>query len=161
MKCTQCGCKRFIESKFSNLISVGGWDVQCSISETVKIFACLECGHLEFFDKMMPDKLAQAETKLKQLNDELDSLLHDKESKDSLINELTEEITRIEERLKNLDITVREQNELSEKSQQINNEIQQILQARRSIDKRIQEIAKNKEATDLEVQKLRKLCVGE
>lgn len=161
MKCTQCGCKRFIESKFSNLISVGGWDVQCSISETVKIFACLECGHLEFFDKMMPDKLAQAETNLKQLNDELNSLLQEKETKDALIHELDEEITRIEEQLKNLNITVREQNELTENSQQINNKIQQMLQVRRSIDKRIKEVAKNKEGAEIEAQKLRNLCVGE
>lgn len=161
MKCTQCGCKKFIKTSFSHLINVSGWDVRCYISETVNVFACLGCGHLEFFDKEMPNKLAQAEMTFKKCDDELNSLMQEKNSQDNTIKELTEKQKRIEEELKNLDITVREQNELTEKHKQINNEIDDLVYKKRNIDRIIEQATKNREKANAEVQKLRSLCIEE
>lgn len=54
MKCTQCGCTKFVNVK----------NRMCS---NIKIFICDECGHLEFFDTRIIDIRQSIKAELRDL----------------------------------------------------------------------------------------------
>ncbi len=114
MKCTQCGCKKFV--KTDSPFGVCG-DAYATTRETLTIYACFKCGHLEFFDTYTVDKYNRYKTIIEIDTESLQTIkkqLLELENPDTKIA-LDNEIKEIEEKLKSLDITIREQQELTVK----------------------------------------------
>ena len=114
MKCTQCGCKKFV--KTDSPFGVSG-DAYATTRKTLTIYACFKCGHLEFFDTYTADQYNRYTTIIESDTSSLQSLkkqLLELENPDTKIA-LGNEIEEIEEKLKSLDITIREQQELTVK----------------------------------------------
>ena len=114
MKCTQCGCEKFV--KTDSPFGVCG-DAYATTRKTLTIYACFKCGHLEFFDTYTVDKYNRYKMIIESDTASLQTLrkqLAELENPDTKI-ELNNEIKEIEEKLKSLDITIREQQELTVK----------------------------------------------
>ena len=119
MKCTQCGCKEFIESRL--LFNWGLSDYRTPSS--VKVYSCFECGHLEWFDNSPADDYRSKTALLKKYTTELDQLkaqLAEKEKPETL-GKLQAEYRENEAKLKSIDITVRQQQEIQGRQRLLQN----------------------------------------
>lgn len=117
--CTNCGCKKMIRTS-------APFDVHDQYAEfverpTLRIYACCECGHLEFFDTYAVDKYNESMITIKSITSELQILrkrLSDLESSAS-VSEINDEIKQLERQLTSLDITIRQQQEFKAKVQEL------------------------------------------
>lgn len=138
MKCTQCGCKEL------TLVGAPFSADYFKTSEALKIYACNECGHLEFFENSWNETRKELMSKLQLLESKQRQISQKIEEKEKPIVELKKKIQKLEEQkaqaqnhlqqvLANKDITVREQEntvaELKAQMQTIDAEIQKISRA--------------------------------
>ena len=120
MKCTQCGCENLTPININSLFSILG-DASMRTSESLKIYTCRNCGHLEFFDTYAVDKYNESMITIKSITSELQILrkrLSDLESSAS-VSEINDEIKQLERQLTSLDITIRQQQEFKAKVQEL------------------------------------------
>lgn len=61
MKCTQCGCTKFV-------------NVKNKTCRNIKIFICDECGHLEFFDTRIIEARQSIKAELRDLKEKENKL---------------------------------------------------------------------------------------
>lgn len=132
MKCTQCGCNDLEKINFpykSELVitAVGlvGESFQYELKENVSAqsYICTHCGHLEFFDPELADRVLDVRdrcAKIKMEIDDFDRQVLDK-NKDILL--VQSQIDAINEQLKDLDITIRQSNELKATHQELINKL--------------------------------------
>lgn len=121
MRCTNCGCKKLI--KTGTPFGSWGQDVTSYADKTLAIYSCFDCGHLEFFSTDAVDEYKKNISRKSSILIELENLRKE-------LNELEDiekafEVKQIEERLKSLDITIREQNELTEKLKVLKSQIKE------------------------------------
>ena len=113
MKCTHCNSTKLIKTDLSNIFRIGG-DGTITVSKTLEVYMCEECGHIEMFDSSLITK----NKRTKEVNEHFDSMfLEQNEKKELLVNgeknkSLHDELYRITIKLQSLDITIREQQEL-------------------------------------------------
>lgn len=137
MKCTNCGCKKLIKTREP----FGSWgqDVTGYADKTLVIYSCFDCGHLEFFSTDAVDEYKEKLSRKSTILIELENLR--KELKELENIEICYEIERMEKQLKSLDITIREQMELTEKlkvlKSQTNGIPNKTINSRRLTDKKI------------------------
>lgn len=116
MKCTQCGCKKLIKSWVP--FSVNG-DAKLEFTQTLKVYVCSECGHLEWFVPSIVDdyknKVSQLESSIVQSNKAKEQLLN----LENMMSQYDRDVKSVEKELKSLDITVRRQRELQSKLQSL------------------------------------------
>ena len=149
MKCTQCGCENLISINIESLISISG-DAYMRNSESLKVYACRNCGHLEFFDNGLNEKLAEESEIEKKYEKELTALVQQQEEmKNGALKQLQEELTCVESQLKSLDITIRQQQELTQKAEALKVKIKQISIEIYKIEKEIKTV-ESKKAHELE-----------
>lgn len=117
--CTNCGCKKLIRTAAP--FDVRDQYAKFVASPTLRIYACCECGHLEFFDPHAIDKYNESIRSQKSITSELQILrkrLSDLESP-TAISKINDEIKQIERQLTSLDITIRQQQELQAKVREL------------------------------------------
>jgi chromosome segregation ATPase len=149
MKCTQCDCENLIPIRLKSLIDVSS-DALMYNSESLKVYACRNCGHLEFFDNGLNEKLAKESEIEKQYAKELTALVQQQvEMKNGELKQLQEELACVESQLKSLDITVRQQQELKQKAEDLKAKIQQISNEIYKIERGIKAV-ESKKAHELE-----------
>lgn len=139
MKCTQCGCKKLIklDNQSSLFLTSDGESVMPR--ELTRIYACLECGHLEFFNSSRVEQYKRYLLKVKELPNEIETLRKQLATLEdpTYITNLQETVKQAEEQLKSLDITVRQQQELTilvyEKTEQIKNASREVKELQNKI----------------------------
>ena len=144
--CTQCGCTTFVRT--DSPFGVSGQYVDSVVRSTLRIYACCECGHLEFFDPYTVDKHYESKKAIESITNELQILrkrLADLESP-STISKINDEIKQLERQLTSLDITIRQQQEykakvqeLKAKSNNIPNEIRRLKEQIEALERKLRE----------------------
>lgn len=109
MKCTQCGSAKLIR-KSVPLDVVG--DARLEYSKTLSLYVCVKCGHFEWFDKSVVDDYNAKVLCLETSSIELAELKKQLALSENEIAKKESECVEIEKKLRNLDITVREQKKL-------------------------------------------------
>jgi|GEM_PF-5051093 len=114
MKCSQCGNEKLIKTVIPMKVSSDGY-LYDLFPKDIDAYLCTNCGHYEFFSmkkvKDYENLVSQIEEKrvqLKDLEKELSVYIKNIEK----LEQLNSEIIEIENQLKNLDITIRKQQEL-------------------------------------------------
>jgi chromosome segregation ATPase len=143
MKCTQCGCENLTPINIESLISISG-DASMRNSESLKIYTCSNCGHLEFFDNGLNEKMAEESEIEKKYEKEI-SVLIEKQNQieNGELKQLKEELACIESQLKSLDITIRQQQELKKNVKTLNAKIENVLCEIRKIKTEIERLKSN------------------
>lgn len=121
--CTNCGCKTLIRADLP--FGVSG-DVFMTAHRTLEIYACLECGHLEFFDSYSVDEYNESIKRVESILNKLQILrkqLSDLENSMDLFND---EIKQLEHQSKSLDITIRQQQELQARIRELQTKVRTI-----------------------------------
>ena len=136
MKCTNCGCKKLIKTR--EPFGYWGQDVTGYADKTLVIYSCFDCGHLEFFSTDAVDEYKENISRKSSILIELENLR--KELNDLENNPTSLEIQNLEERLKSLDITVREQQELTNKLSDLRAKIRRLPDKIRPIKRQIKEL---------------------
>ena len=136
MKCTNCGCKKLIKTREP----FGSWgqDVTSYVDKTLAIYSCFDCGHLEFFSTDAIDEYKENISRKSSILIELENLRKDLNDLEN--NPTSLEIQNLEERLKSLDITVREQQELTNKLSDLRAKIRRLPDKIRPIKRQIKEL---------------------
>ena len=114
-KCSHCGgsALRKIGLPFDGEgFSVGSTIGNKYLRYNLEVFVCMDCAHIEWFANELVDILKEDDSKISQLNAELE-VLHAKysEAKNKL-SAVKGKIAEMEEKSKSLDITIREQQAL-------------------------------------------------
>ena len=153
--CTNCGCKTLIRT---NTPWWATGEVDNHVNPTLRIYACSECGHLEFFDTYALDKYNESTSAIKSIGNELQVLrkhLSDLESP-MAISKINDEIKQLERQLKSLDITIRQQQEmqakvreLQAKSRSIPNEIAKLKRQIEELERKLREAERVFENTEV------------
>lgn len=125
MKCTQCGCKKFIKLKgLGGLLYTG--DSYVGKGESTSIYVCFECGHFEFFNSSSVEEYKYCERLVNELPREIEELRAQLAALEdpNLIPGIEAEIKQAEQQLRSLDITIRQQGELKEKVRNLRRRIE-------------------------------------
>ena len=117
MKCTQCGCKKFIKLKGLGGLFYVGADTYIGKGKSTSIYVCFECGHFEFFNSSSVEEYKYRERLVNELPKEIEELRAQLAALEdpNLIPGIEAEIKQAEQQLRSLDITIRQQGELKEK----------------------------------------------
>ena len=133
MKCTQCGCEKLNAINLCDLIRATD-GVRVDKAKSLEIYVCNHCGHLEFFDNAFNAKLA----KEKEIMDKTEATIKEfesekiafsqkqKEIEDGILKSLQEELQAVETLLDSLDITIRQQQELIIRKEELNEQIRKV-----------------------------------
>lgn len=122
--CTNCGCKTLIRADLP--FDVSGDVYMTAAHRTLEIYACLECGHLEFFDSYSVDEYNESIKRVESILNKLQILrkqLSDLENSMDLFND---EIKQLEHQSKSLDITIRQQQELQARIRELQTKVRTI-----------------------------------
>lgn len=136
MKCTNCGCKKLIKTWAP--FGYDGYDGHSYQDKTLVIYSCFDCGHLEFFSTDAVDEYKENISRKSNILIELENLRKDLNDLEN--NPTSLEIQNLEERLTSLDITVREQQELSNKLSDLRAKIRRLPDKIRTIKRQIKEL---------------------
>ena len=152
--CTNCGCKKLIKTCHPFMAH----DQHAIFSRnypTLTIYACTKCGHLEFFDTYAMDEYNERCTTKAKLVSELQSLTKQYESVDypSTITRIQDEIERTEHQLSNLDITIRQQQKLQEKLNDLTEKLISIKKEEYKIKEQIEKLDKKLRETNIALSK--------
>ena len=125
MKCTSCGNTNLVKTYFP-MDSYG--DGGASVSNMVDVYLCLDCGHYEFFSTKHANRYYDAAKWIRDTESEIDTLRRELSELESPVTtqKLNEEIKSIESQLTNLDITIRQQQELKTKLYDLKNKLSRI-----------------------------------
>ena len=125
MKCTSCGNTNLLKTHFP-LHSYG--DGGAKLSEEVNVYLCLECGHYEFFSEAAINKYKVTVSIIKDIEQKIANLHCDLENlqNSTTTENIQKEIKTINEQLKSLDITIRQQQELKAKHSELTRQLQDI-----------------------------------
>lgn len=134
MKCTQCGCKTLIKTHIPLEIQGDAWLVPYT---ALSVYACLDCGHLELFDKSASlnytTKTANLDASITKLNETLAEL----SQVECTIRISEKECKDVEMQLSNLDITIRQQQELKLKLSNLQQKIRNYQGDKKRIEREI------------------------
>ena len=143
--CTNCGCKTLIRADLP--FGVSG-DANMTANRTLKIYACLECGHLEFFDSYSVDEYNKSIKRVESILNELQILrkqLSDLENSMAL-SKINDEIKQLEHQSKSLDITIRQQQELQARIRELQTKVRTIPDDIANLSRRIKVLERNLES---------------
>ena len=132
MKCTQCGCKDLeevdfpYEAKLDEIaVGIAGESSFYDIHEEVyaKTYICTKCGHFEFFNPELAKLILKERENCAKIQTEIDNFDKEISNKHNEIKNVEQLIASITEQLKDLDITIRQSNELKAKQLKLSNKL--------------------------------------
>ena len=82
MKCTQCDSKMLTKIDLKDLFYVSG-DDYLRKSNSLEVYVCNECGHIEFFDNALNTEQKEEKAVIEKFDNELNVL---NEKRDAIIN---------------------------------------------------------------------------
>ena len=117
MKCTNCGNETFFETKIldNHVLATEGY-----VAQTVRSYACLQCGHIELFVSQNDiDAYNEEQAKKKKEQDEKNKLAVEIENQEKniielrkLINDENQTVKTVKEAKANLELAERKLNDL-------------------------------------------------
>lgn len=144
MKCTQCDCENLTPINLKSLLDVSG-DASMYNSKSLKIYVCRNCGHLEFFDNGFNEKFAEEAEVNKKYEQEINVLVQKQEEiKNGELKQLQEDLACAESQLKSLDITIRQQQELTQKAENLGKKIKELTIEVYKLEKEVKELESKK-----------------
>lgn len=132
MKCTQCGYNDLEEVDFpyeselvTTAIGLVGESFQYDLESSVyaKTYICTRCGHFEFFSPKLAKLVLEEREKCAKIQKEIDNSNKQISDKNNEIQNVEQQINSIKEQLEDIDITVRQSNELKAKQQELSNKL--------------------------------------
>ena len=155
MKCTQCGCEDLVEVGFPyetslNMIDCGirgeAAYYELEYEAYASTYICIRCGHFEFFNPELAQRILEKRQAKVNLQSEIDQLNHKIVENEKELEKIDSDIKSIVKQLENLDITIRKSNELKatqkemeEKKQQLETRNKALLTRRDSLRKRLKD----------------------
>jgi len=127
MKCSQCGNEKLVKT---NLPMESYGDGGSWISGDVDIYLCLKCGHYEFFSMKKVHDYEETVSYIKEKEKELNTLKLKlvKMESDERKNFINKRIPEITEKLKSIDITIRQQQKLQGELDELKTELSRLPQ---------------------------------
>lgn len=128
IKCTQCGCEYLEEVEFPyeaklNTVAVGlsGESFQYALDNNVYAitYICTRCGHFEFFNPRLAELVLKDREKNAKIQQEIMNLDKKILENNNEIEKIEQQINSITTQLKNIDITIRQSNELKANKQKL------------------------------------------
>ena len=128
MKCTQCGCNDLEEVDFpyhANLIMTRcGLVGEASFYDLEEEFEgesyiCTKCGHFEFFNKKLAETIIEKRAIEEKKRAKIEEIEEQILEKDGEIEMHKADLNIVLEQLNDLDITIRQSNELKEKKAEL------------------------------------------
>ena len=144
MKCTQCGCKDLeevdfpYEAKLDEIaVGIAGESSFYDIHEEVyaKTYICTKCGHFEFFNPELAKLILKERENCAKIQTEIDNFDKEISNKNNEIKNVEQLIASITEQLKDLDITIRQSNELKAKQLKLSNKLKELKTANQELIK--------------------------
>lgn len=135
IKCTQCGCEDLEEVGFPyevelDTVAVGlvGESFQYALQNDVyaSTYICTKCGHFEFFNLKLAEQVLKDREKNAKIQQEIGNLDKNILENNNKIGEIEQQINSITIQLKNIDITIRQSNELKENKQKLINTVESL-----------------------------------
>ena len=154
IKCTQCGCDDLVEVDFpykSELVEVStgiyGESFVYDLDETIfaKTYICTRCGHFEFFNPELAKIVIDEREEKASIQAEIDKLDKQILSNNDEIETIKKSISSTAHQLEDLDITIRQSNELKEKKKGFEQKLKELEASNKLLIKQ-----KNKLSTDLD-----------
>ncbi len=124
IKCTQCGCTDLEEVDFpyeAKLImtacGIAGEATFYDLDEEfyATTYICTKCGHFEFFNPKLTEFILEERVENARIQCEIDKLNKQISKNDCEIENINKQIDDISIQLEDLDITIRQSNELKKK----------------------------------------------
>ena len=153
MKCTQCGCKKFVKTDSPFGVQGDAWS---TTRASLSIYACCECGHLEFFDPYHVGEYQGCVRDIKNIPLEIEELkkqLSELQEPTVLLS-VKEEMKQIEQKLTSIDITIRQQQELKEKLKKLRITASDIPQKINQIESKIWKLEKELSEAEKKLKKV-------
>lgn len=151
--CTNCGCKKLL--KTATPFGVHDQYAKFVENPTLKIYACLKCGHLEFFDTYAIDAYKQRTSNKSTIIEELRRLNKQYEAVNypTAIAKIQEEIRHTEHKLTDLDITIRQQQKLQEKLSELKENLVRLRKEEYNLKEQIAKLDKKLREANIELSK--------
>ena len=117
-------------------------DGGASVSNKVDVYLCLDCGHYEFFSMKKVEDYNKTLSIIKDMEQEIKDLQRKLEELQdpTVTKKITDEIERSYKKSKSLDITIRQQQELTSNIFELNRKVAEIPKEIAKIKKRISSI---------------------
>ena len=114
-KCTHCGGSNL--RKTAVPFDAEGFSVRTyvdhkTVYDPLEVLICMDCAHIEWFSEKLVDALKENDSRIAQLNAELEASQSKLATALEKLSVIDIKIAETEEKLKSLDITVREQQHL-------------------------------------------------
>lgn len=136
MKCTSCGNTNLVKTHLPmNSYGDGG----ASVSNEVDVYLCLDCGHYELFSTKQANRYYETAAWIRQTEAEIDALRNElNELQDPAIaQKIGKKITSVENQLRSMDITIRQQQRLKTKLSELKRKLDSIPMEIRRIEEKI------------------------
>ncbi len=144
MKCTQCGCEDLEEVDFPfeaklimTALGISGeatfYDLENKVYTSTYI--CTRCGHFEFFNPKLAQLLLENRKEKAALQSEIEKLNAQILEKVNELNRITKNLEMIAKQLNDLDITIRQSNELKAKQEELEERKRESQQEKISLEK--------------------------
>lgn len=136
MKCAFCGNENLVKTYFPiESYGEGG----AVISNDVDVFLCLDCGHFEFFSKIMANRYYETLAWISDTEKEIENLHYQlAELQNPMVSQrIKDKIEKVNSQLKSIDITIRQQQTLRLKRSKLEVELRNIPTDIRSLEEKI------------------------
>ena len=111
-----------------------------SLHDHLEVFICMDCAHIEWFSEKLVVALKEEDSRISQLNIELETLQKRLFDAKETLSTIECKITETEEKAKSLDITIREQRVLLGTLETLKKERSNIQYEIRTIEKSIRSL---------------------
>lgn len=132
IKCSQCGSNDLeevdfpYEAKLKEVeTGIAGEASFYAMHEEVyaKTYICTQCGHFEFFNSELAKLILGERERCAEIKNRIDNFDKQILDKNNEIKKVEQQMNSIKEQLKNIDITIRQSNELKTKQQELSNKL--------------------------------------
>jgi septal ring factor EnvC (AmiA/AmiB activator) len=134
MKCTQCGCDDLEEVDFpyaANLVGSEGlsgysssYDLEVNLYANTYI--CTRCGHFEFFNPELAKFVIEERERCTKIQKEIDNFDEQISNKNAEIQKYECQINLITEKIKDIDITIRQSNEFKAQLEELKKKVKEL-----------------------------------
>ena len=145
MKCTQCGCEDLEEVDFPyeatlkmTECGIRGEATFYDLEDGVytSTYICTRCGHFEFFNPELAKIILEDRKEKAVLQSEIDNLNVQVSEIENALNKIAIDIEMIAKQLNNLDITIRQSNELKAKREELEERKRKLQREKSALEKK-------------------------
>ncbi len=142
MKCTQCGCTDLEEVDFpyeTKLVmtacGIAGEATFYDLDEELyaTTYICTKCGHFEFFNPKLAELIIEERKENAKIQEEIVKIAKQILKNETEIKDIENKISSITKQLEDLDITIRQSNDLKTKKAELTEKLQLLKKTNNSL----------------------------